>query len=138
VPAIGGTSHVRSPPSVRTFQELLLPPSPIVPNPLVFPPFVKIYEVNPESLLPVVIENLTVVAHAWCIDNTTTTWHHTIILGPGKSINLPSSTSQDPLTLIWKSALEVLTVLRELEETCRLPLNDDTYDAQRRRQPSRG
>ena len=52
------------------------------------------------------------------------------IVGPGKSINLPSSSSPDPLTLIRKSALEVLTVLRELEENCRLPLSDDAYDAQ--------
>jgi hypothetical protein len=36
----------------------------------------------------------------------------------------------DPLSLIRKSALEVLTVLRELEERCRLPLSDDAYDAQ--------
>jgi hypothetical protein len=137
-----------------------------VPNPPVFPPFVKTYEVNPESLLPGVIENLTVVAHAWCIDNTTTSTTIDVlgilqtttrairavrnyvlslpdesagtirsqfrskILGPGKSINLPSSSSTDPLSLIRKSALEVLTVLRELEETCRLPLSDDAYDAQ--------
>jgi len=147
-----------------------------VPNPPAFPPFVKTYEVNPESLLPGVIENLTVVAHAWCIDNTTTPSTTTIdvlgilqtttrairavrnyvlslpdesagtirsqfrskILGPEKSINLPSSSSPDPLTLIRKSALEVLTVLRELEETCRLPLSDDAYDAQSDGGNSRG
>lgn len=58
------------------------------------------------------------------------------ILGPGKPqphANTPSSSSSqqpDPLTLIRRSALEVLTVLRALEETCRLPLSDDAYDAQ--------
>ena len=142
VPAIGGTSHVRSPPSVGSLQEFLLPPPPVVPNPPAFPPFVKTYEVNPESLLPGVIENLTAVAHAWCIDNTTPTsttvdvlgmlqtttrairavrnyvlslpdesagtirsQFRSKILGPGKSINLPSSSSPDPLTLIRKCAL---------------------------------
>ena len=60
------------------------------------------------------------------------------ILGPGKSTNLPSSSSPDPLTLFRKSALEVLTVLRELEETCRLPLSDDAYDAQSDGGNSRG
>jgi hypothetical protein len=57
------------------------------------------------------------------------------ILGPGKAqphSNVPASSSSqpDPLTLIRRSALEVLTVLRALEETCRLPLSDDAYDAQ--------
>ena len=165
MPAIGGPTHVRSPPSVGSLQEFLLPPPPVVPNPPAFPPFVKPYEVNPESLLPGVIENLTAVTHAWCINNTTPTsttidilgilqtttrairafrnyvlslpdesagtirsQFRSKILGPGKSINLPSSSSPDPLTLIRKSALEVLTVLRELEENCRLPLSDDAYD----------
>ena len=133
MPAIGGTSHVRSPPSVGSLQEFLLPPPPVVPNPPAFPPFVRTYEVNPESLLPGVIENLTAVAHAWCIDNTTPTsttidvlnilqtttrairavrnyvlslpdesagtirsQFRSKILGPGKSINLPSSSSPDP------------------------------------------
>ncbi|KAH8813777.1 hypothetical protein DL96DRAFT_504119 [Flagelloscypha sp. PMI_526] len=35
---------------------------------------------------------------------------------------------KDPLTLIRKSALELLTVLRDLEERSRLPLEDDAYD----------
>jgi hypothetical protein len=34
------------------------------------------------------------------------------------------------ITLIRRSALEVLTVLRQLEENYRLPLSDDAYDAQ--------
>jgi hypothetical protein len=36
----------------------------------------------------------------------------------------------DPLTLIRRSALEVLAMLRALEEACRVPLSDDVYDAQ--------
>ncbi|EIW78005.1 hypothetical protein CONPUDRAFT_139079 [Coniophora puteana RWD-64-598 SS2] len=36
----------------------------------------------------------------------------------------------DPLTLIRKAALEVLSSLRELEERARLPLSDEAYDAQ--------
>lgn len=36
----------------------------------------------------------------------------------------------DPLTRVRRSALEVLTVLRALEETARLPLEHDAYDAQ--------
>ncbi|EMD35736.1 hypothetical protein CERSUDRAFT_156446 [Gelatoporia subvermispora B] len=41
----------------------------------------------------------------------------------------PNSPS-DPLTRIRKSALEVLSVLREVEEKTRLPLEHDAYDAQ--------
>lgn len=45
--------------------------------------------------------------------------------------NLAQSKSQlDPLSLIRKSALEVLAVLRELEERSRVPLSDEAYDAQ--------
>ncbi|KIK96971.1 hypothetical protein PAXRUDRAFT_825411 [Paxillus rubicundulus Ve08.2h10] len=36
----------------------------------------------------------------------------------------------DPLSLIRKSALEVLAALRELEERSRIPLSDEAYDAQ--------
>ncbi|KIJ67165.1 hypothetical protein HYDPIDRAFT_173830 [Hydnomerulius pinastri MD-312] len=36
----------------------------------------------------------------------------------------------DPLSLIRKSALEVLAALRELEERSRVPLSDEAYDAQ--------
>ncbi|KAK1232863.1 hypothetical protein PQX77_003976 [Marasmius sp. AFHP31] len=46
------------------------------------------------------------------------------------SSSATSTISQnDPLSLIRRSALEVLTVLRELEERYRLPLSDDAYDA---------
>ncbi|VDB85610.1 unnamed protein product [Peniophora sp. CBMAI 1063] len=42
----------------------------------------------------------------------------------------------DPLTLIRRSALEVLATLRALEEACRIPLSDDAYDASSDRGPS--
>ncbi|KAF4565426.1 hypothetical protein EYR36_001997 [Pleurotus pulmonarius] len=57
-------------------------------------------------------------------------------LGPGRIRPTPnkpaasSSSQPDPLTLIRRSALEVLSVLRELEERARVPLSDDAYDAQ--------
>jgi len=35
----------------------------------------------------------------------------------------------DPLARIRRAALDVLTVLRELEESARIPLSDDAYDA---------
>lgn len=45
--------------------------------------------------------------------------------------NSAQSRSQlDPLSLIRKSALEVLAALRELEERSRVPLSDEVYDAQ--------
>ncbi|KAI0300646.1 hypothetical protein B0F90DRAFT_1936770 [Multifurca ochricompacta] len=37
--------------------------------------------------------------------------------------------STDPLARIRRAALDVLTVLRELEENARVPLSDDAYDA---------
>ncbi|KAI5832635.1 hypothetical protein K523DRAFT_234704 [Schizophyllum commune Tattone D] len=53
-------------------------------------------------------------------------------LGPGaiKQKDLSREQQQDPLTLIRRSALSLLEVLRELEERSRLPLTDDAYDAQ--------
>ena len=45
--------------------------------------------------------------------------------------NRPTNNSEtDPLTLIRRSALGVLTVLRQLEESSRVPLSDDAYDVQ--------
>ena len=45
--------------------------------------------------------------------------------------NVPLSKTQlDPLSLIRKSALEVLASLRDLEERSRIPLSDEAYDAQ--------
>jgi hypothetical protein len=42
----------------------------------------------------------------------------------------PTTTPADPLALIRRCSLDVLGCLRELEETARLPLSDDAYDAQ--------
>ena len=52
-------------------------------------------------------------------------------------------TVDDPLSLIRRCSLNVLACLRELEETARIPLSDDAYDAQSdgggsRGAPSRG
>ncbi|KAJ6558210.1 hypothetical protein B0H19DRAFT_946011 [Mycena capillaripes] len=205
VPVFGGLTHTRTESTESNVLEL--PPSPIIPQPAVpsFPPYVKTFEMDPESLLPGVIDDLADVSFAWRIDQTVTPTHAlTDRLGvagsgppdsidvlmvlktttrairsvrnyllslpdesagtirahfrsrqapgsfrPSMPSNLSSSTSisdlrgaaahakekekdarADPLTLIRKSALEVLTVLRELEERCRLPLSDDAYDAQ--------
>ena len=46
-----------------------------------------------------------------------------------RSVSNPQSSS-DPQARIRRSALDVLTVLRALEETSRLPLTDEAYDAQ--------
>ncbi|KAG6902704.1 hypothetical protein C0995_012844 [Termitomyces sp. Mi166 len=171
VPAIGGLTHVRTSSSIGSRFEL--PPSPAIPPPQPeFIQHVKTYDVDPDSLLPGVIDDLAAVAQAWRIDTqpndddpsrtfnvlsvlkiTTRTIRSirnylfslgdesasTIrahfrpkLLGPGgkpQSIATSSSIQPDPLSLIRKSALEVLTVLRELEERCRLPLSDDAYDA---------
>ncbi|KIY44644.1 hypothetical protein FISHEDRAFT_23184, partial [Fistulina hepatica ATCC 64428] len=65
-------------------------------------------------------------------------------LGPGTRPSsmvrstLGSSTNTDPLTSIRRAALDVLTVLRELEERCRVPLDDEAYDAQSDGRTSRG
>jgi hypothetical protein len=178
-----------------------MPPSPIVPPAaLTFQPHVKTYEVDPESLLPGVIEDVIAVSLAWKLDNNTTergrqdqpslqvptttdrslsgvfdvldvlktttrairstrnyllslpdesvganrTQFRSKIFEPRRQTTQPSATSpsiaasstdtpspqSDPITLIRRSALEVLTVLRQLEENCRLPLSDDAYDTQ--------
>ncbi|KAK6974629.1 hypothetical protein R3P38DRAFT_3132604 [Favolaschia claudopus] len=213
VPVFGGLTHVRTDSTESTVMDL--PPSPAVPHaPLpTFPPYVKDFEMDPESLVPGVIDDLSDVSFAWRIDQTgaptpaasdrlgvaggptgaldvlnvlkTTTRairsvrNYLLSLPdestgtiraqfrsrqapgsfrPAMSSNLSSSSSltdlraaaaaqakakekesrADPLTLIRKSALEVLTVLRELEERCRLPLSDDAYDAQSDGERSRG
>ncbi|KAJ7471969.1 hypothetical protein FB451DRAFT_1251556 [Mycena latifolia] len=203
VPVFGGLTHNRTESVESSVMEL--PPSPAVPHPPVpaFPPYVKTFEMDPESLLPGVIDDLSDVSFAWRIDQavappqpvadrlgvagagppdsidvltvlkTTTrairSVRNYLLSLPDESTGtiraqflrshqapgsfrphlpskLTSSTSitdlkgaaaapaketrADPLTLIRKSALEVLTVLRELEERCRLPLSDDAYDAQ--------
>ncbi|KAH9895872.1 hypothetical protein C8Q73DRAFT_689839 [Cubamyces lactineus] len=48
---------------------------------------------------------------------------------PKRQVSQPNS-PHDPLTRIRGRALEVLAVLRELEERARLPLEHDAYDAQ--------
>ncbi|KAG1897811.1 uncharacterized protein F5891DRAFT_1165215 [Suillus fuscotomentosus] len=50
---------------------------------------------------------------------------------PHPKRNAPHQKAQaDPLSLVRKSALEVLAVLRELEERSRVPLSDEVYDVQ--------
>ena len=208
VPAIGGKEHVPSspPPDI----ESQMPPSPAIPLPAAPTlPHVKTYEVDPESLLPGVIEDVIAVSLAWKLDNTKergrqdqpslqvpaadrslaghfdvldvlktttrairSTRNYLLSLpdesvgsaraqfrsnifeprrhstqpratSPSTTVAASSSTSgnstgtadtlspqSDSITLIRRSALEVLTVLRQLEENCRLPLSDDAYDAQ--------
>ena len=215
VPAIGGKEYVPDSPPTST-AEFQMPPPPAVPSPPAptFPSHVKTYEVDPESLLPGVIEDLIAVSLAWKLDNTTErgrqnqpslqvttpdrslaglfdvldvlktttrairstrnyllslpdesvgaarTQFRSKIFEPRRKSTQPSATSSsttmaasssassaststadpqsDPITLIRRSALEVLTVLRQLEENCRLPLSDDAYDAQSDGGHSRG
>ncbi|KAJ7688960.1 hypothetical protein B0H17DRAFT_937764 [Mycena rosella] len=202
VPVFGGLTHLRTESQESNVMEL--PPSPVIPQAALpsFPPYVKTFEMDPESLLPGVVDDLSDVSFAWRIDQAvgpsqpaadrlgvagsgprdsldvltvlkTTTRairsvrnyllslpdestgtiraHFRSRQSPGSfrpllSSKLSSSSNTDlraaaaaaaapkdaradPLTLIRKSALEVLTVLRELEERCRLPLSDDAYDA---------
>ena len=208
VPAIGGKEHV--PTSIPDITEFQMPPSPAVPSPPItmFSPYVKTYEVDPETLLPGVIEDLIAVSLAWKLDNTTerglqdqsslqvpttdqslagpfdvldvlktttrairSTRNYLLSL-PDESTGVtriqfkpkmfdprrqstqplatssattiaassstagstaaadPPSPQSDPIAFTRRSALEVLTVLRQLEENCRLPLSDDAYDAQ--------
>ncbi|KAF5367950.1 hypothetical protein D9758_004510 [Tetrapyrgos nigripes] len=206
VPALGGNQPTIS---INTNNASIssigdLPPTPVIPAPPTnVYSHVKTVEVNPESLLPGVIEDLGAVSRAWHLDHddhddtpedsiyfdvlsnlqiTTRAIrsirnyilsfpderHHTTTTreenfrssrltasaagsssartksparaGPGGAAAGGSSTSaqaqsqsqqqKDPLTLIRRSALEVLAVLRELEEKARLPLSDDAYDAQ--------
>ncbi|KAJ3746139.1 hypothetical protein DFH05DRAFT_914316 [Lentinula detonsa] len=180
VPAIGSSIHSPGTSSITSISELQLPPTPVVANSRLDPiltPHVKSTEIDPDTLLPGVVDDLTTVSRAWCIDLDASELHdnHNPIdvldvlqtttrairstrnyllsqpdefagtrsfrehfrsnrLGPqGQSSRADKSTTQhepDPLTLIRRSALEVLSVLRELEEKTRLPLSDDAYDAQ--------
>lgn len=191
VPAIGGKGHVPATPSITTLSDFL--PSPSIPSPPkpIFPPHVKNYDVDPESLLPGVIEDLISVAEAWKLEQnrhdeapsdllqvpfnvlevlkiTTRAIRSTRnylfslpdeaplraqvqfrsrILGPmsrepSSSNAAPSTqgggTSPDPISRIRRSALEVLTILRQLEENYRLPIDDEAYDAQSDGGHSRG
>ncbi|KAJ7074519.1 hypothetical protein C8F01DRAFT_1100736 [Mycena amicta] len=204
VPLLGGLTHSRTDSTESSIIDL--PPSPAVPQhaPPSFPPYVRNYEMDPESLLPGVIDDLSDVAFVWRVDQPLPTHGSPGRLGvagasapdavevltilktttrairsvrnyllslPDESAGtiraqfrsrhlpgsfrpaMPSSLSNsasssdlrgaanaakekekearaDPLSLIRKSALEVLTVLRDMEEHGRLPLSDDAYDAQ--------
>ena len=191
VPAIGGKGHVPATPSITTLSDFVIP-SPSIPSPPkpLFSPHIKNYDVDPESLLPGVIEDLISAAHAWKLEKSSpdegpsdlqvpldvlevlkittrairSTRNYLLslpdesadtlraqvqfrsrILGPisrePSSSNAPSTqgrTSPDPISRIRRSALEVLTVLRQLEENYRLPLEDEAYDAQSDGGHSRG
>ncbi|KIJ47808.1 hypothetical protein M422DRAFT_74784 [Sphaerobolus stellatus SS14] len=49
---------------------------------------------------------------------------------PRKSPQPARQTSNDPLSLVRRSALEILTMLRRLEESTRIPLTDEVYEVQ--------
>ncbi|KAF5391104.1 hypothetical protein D9757_003173 [Collybiopsis confluens] len=175
VPAIGSSVHSPNNSSITSISDLQLPPTPIAPDSRpVFAPHIKSKEIDLETLLPGVVDDLAAVSRAWCIDldpsqysqdspidvldvlQTTTrairSTRNYLLAQPDESAGIirehyrdnrlgsrggaPSSKGEkshsepDPLTLIRRSALEVLAVLRELEERTRLPLSDDAYDAQ--------
>lgn len=180
MPAVGGRGHVQSAPSAGSLTEFHLPPSPEIPSPplQIIEPHVRSYDIDPESLLPGVCEDLSLVAEAWSIGKAT---RPTILppqpidildilkvttrairsvrnyllslpdesagtlranfrathLGPGKPTASQKDAS-DPLTRIRRSALEVLAMLRYMEEKFRVPLSDEAYDAQSDGGGSRG
>ncbi|GJE95929.1 hypothetical protein PsYK624_121210 [Phanerochaete sordida] len=191
VPAIGGLHAKTSGIWPNGIPEFQLPPSPVVPQMMqtATSPYVKTYDVDPENLRPSVIEDLSLVEHAWWLDGVQqsnmlsvqdarkdegggdeqvdvldvlrTTTHavrsvRNYLLSlpddgptpvkrdfafrppnmtmsgaplPRRLVSQPDSGS-DPLSRVRRSALEVLTVLRSVEEASRLPLSDDAYDAQ--------
>ena len=180
VPALGGRGHVPSAPSAGSLAEFHLPPSPEIPSPpLQIPdPHFKSYDIDPESLLPGVCEDLSLVAYAWSIGKaiyaaappsqpidildilkvttrairsvrnyllslpdesagTIRANFRATLLGPGKP-TVSQKDASDPLTRIRRSALEVLAMLRYLEEMYRIPLTDEAYDAQSDGGGSRG
>lgn len=71
-------------------------------------------------------------------DTTTTKGKRKLVPGHTKGLSYSSATrnadgstpSPDPLALIRRCSLDVLGILRAFEETARLPLSDDAYDAQ--------
>ncbi|KAJ3570858.1 hypothetical protein NP233_g4137 [Leucocoprinus birnbaumii] len=74
VPAIGGKGHIPSAPSAGSLTEFHLPPSPQVPSPRHSTgPHVKSYDIDPDSLLPGVCEDLSSVARAWSLEDATHT-----------------------------------------------------------------
>ncbi|KAI0755698.1 hypothetical protein C8Q74DRAFT_1305132 [Fomes fomentarius] len=185
VPAIGGLDSLKKRPNGG--HNFILPPSPAIPQVATqtFPPYVKTFETDPESLRPAVTEDLISVSSGWQLDPLQEhTGQDPNLLGTGEKqrdsvdvldllkittravrsvrnylVSLPDDSSvpqnrphfrpqtlsssplpkrqvsqpnspHDPLTRIRGRALEVLTVLRELEERARLPLDHDAYDAQ--------
>lgn len=172
----------------------MLPPSPVVPHPPeVRKPHVKSHEVDPDSLLPGVIEDVIAAARAWQLvqrqpgggassainldtsfdvldvlktttrairstrnyllalpDESTGTIRAQFRRVPYKPVHMSVSTlsnsaqppapakEQDPIVLLRRASLDVLSALRQLEEDCRLPLSDDAYDAQSDGANSRG
>ncbi len=185
VPAIGGLDSLKRRPNGG--HDFILPPSPAIPQVATqtFPPYVKTFETDPESLRPAVTEDLISVSSGWQLDPLQEHMgQDPNLLGTGEKhrdsvdvldllkittravrsvrnylVSLPDDSSvpqnrshfrpqtlsssplpkrqvsqpnspHDPLTRIRGRALEVLTVLRELEERARLPLDHDAYDAQ--------
>ncbi|KAH9850908.1 hypothetical protein C2E23DRAFT_833362 [Lenzites betulinus] len=185
-PAIGGLHTLQN--RLSAAPNFVLPPSPAMPAApqISFPPYVKTFETDPESLRPGVIADLITVAAGWRLDpqeqqraeqdpnllgvgekskasidvldllkNTTravrSVRNYLVSLPddsqvpqtrphfrpqtlsssplPKRQVSQPNS-PHDPLTRIRGRALEVLSVLRELEERARLPLDHDAYDAQ--------
>ncbi|TFY68800.1 hypothetical protein EVJ58_g806 [Rhodofomes roseus] len=187
VPAIGGPSTLHLRPFSQQVRDFELPPSPVVPQIIQpsFPPYVKTFETDSESLRPGVIEDLSAVAAGWQLDGdihppgqdpnllgaggksgehldvldllkTTTravrSVRNYLVSQPDDSAtpmlqtyfrpqSLPSAppprrrvsqpdAASDQVTRVRRGALEVLAALRDLEESARLPLEHDAYDAQ--------
>ncbi|KAI0262095.1 hypothetical protein BC834DRAFT_1043661 [Gloeopeniophorella convolvens] len=138
--------------------EFELPPSPALPPQSLpaFPPYVKAFEVDPENLRLGVTQDLTIIED--CAPTRMRVTTHVIRSVRNYILSLPDehgstqpqqgfrptslSTSEpqkrrvssgtdraDPLARIRRAALDVLIVLRELEESARVPLSDDAYDA---------
>lgn len=187
VRAIGGPSSLFIRPFSQQVRDFELPPSPAIPQIIQpsFPPYIKTFETDPESLRPGVIEDLNAVAVGWYLDgelhsedqdpnflgtgskagerldvldllkmttravrsvrnylvslpdDSATPMLQTYfrpqslssVPPPRRRVSQPDAAS-DQLTRIRRGALEVLSALRDLEETARLPLEHDAYDAQ--------
>ncbi|KAI6043631.1 hypothetical protein EDC04DRAFT_2890780 [Pisolithus marmoratus] len=113
-----------------------------------FPPFVKTYQTDPDAFLPGVIDDLVATTHTTTrairsvrnyvialpdesAGSLRNQYRNKITAGdPVRRNKSRQSTTPDPLSMIRKSALEVLAALRELEERSRVPLMDEAYDAQ--------
>lgn len=187
VRAIGGPSSIHIRPFSQQVRDFELPPSPAIPQIVQpsFPPYVKTFETDPESMRPGVIEDLSAVAVGWHLDGElhfadqdpnllgagSKSGEHLDVLDllklttravrsvrnylvslpddsstpmlqthfrpqslqsappPRRRVSQPDAAS-DQLTRIRRGALEVLSALRDIEETARLPLEHDAYDAQ--------